>query len=143
MKIISIIETGSKPTNFKFICRQEMISMDDFSLVDCFFFFFLILTEAGEWNEALWKEVSLSLSQNVPFGGEVCTKNIPEDHLSNKKLHVPICSIFKTSLQQLYISLMVKLRFFKLHLSNWKYLNISVIVNWNSVIDKFLILPWV
>ena len=126
MKIISIIETGSKPTKFKFICRQEMISMDNFSLVDCFFFFFLILTEAGEWNEALWKEVSLSLSQNVPFGGEVCTKNIPEDHLSNKKLHVPICFIFK-------------------HFYNncTFHINISVIGNWNSVIDKFFILPWV
>lgn len=48
-----------------------------------------MITCPGEWNEAVWKEVSLSLSQNFPLGGFVWTKNIPEDHRSNIKLQVP------------------------------------------------------
>ena len=43
---------------------------------------------AGEWKEALCQEVSVSLSQNIPLGGWVAVKNIPVDHLSNRKLQV-------------------------------------------------------
>ena len=48
-----------------------------------------MITWLGEWNEAVWNEVSLSLSQNFPLGGLVWTKNIPEDQRSNIKLQVP------------------------------------------------------
>ena len=50
-------------------------------------------SSAGEWKEAVWKEVSLSLSQNFPFGGFVWTKNMPDDHRSKMKLHVPWKSV--------------------------------------------------
>ena len=53
----------------------------------------------GEWKEAVWKDVSLILSQNTPLGGFVCTKNIPDDHLSNIKLQVPIGNIYIHSVQ--------------------------------------------
>ena len=33
--------------------------------------------------------MSFILSQKIPFGGFVCTKNIPVDHLSSRKLQVP------------------------------------------------------
>ena len=57
----------------------------------CHHILFCMNTWLGEWNEAVWKEVSLSLSQNFPSGGFVWTKNIPEDHRSNIKLQVPKC----------------------------------------------------
>ena len=55
---------------------------------------------AGEWKEAVWKEVWVSLSQKGPRGGLVFVKNIPVDHLSKRKLHVSEKSYKTDKMQQ-------------------------------------------
>ena len=115
-----------------------------------------VQTSNGEWNEAVWKEVSFILSQKIPFGGFVCTKNIPVDHLSSRKLQVPsfVFTLFTTvrghyaaltyncsedlkdSISQGFIEQAQSNKLLQVHLEIWMEMEISTDVD----ISRFSIL---